>query len=68
MQDDILSKILSKLERIERLMATSPFDQSHSITIKSFQPGGKDWMLTASDDEIRSYNRKKGIEKKRSRK
>lgn len=52
-------KILEKLESIERLLS------GLSMPVQSFSPGGKDWMLTATDEQIREYNRQQGLERKR---
>lgn len=51
-------KILERLESIERLLANIV------QPVQSFAPGGKDWMLTATDEQIREYNRQKGLERK----
>ena len=52
-------KILERLESIEKLLA----NVVHPV--QSFSPGGSDWMLTATDEQVRDYNRKKGLERKR---
>lgn len=54
-------KILERLENIEKLLANmSP------SPVQSFMPGGADWRLNASDEQVREYNRQKGVERRRA--
>ena len=72
-----LEPILDRLDRIEQaqqqilerlkggLVATVP-NSSRSVP-ESFLPGGKDWMLMATIDEIKAFNRARGAESRRGK-
>lgn len=65
----LLENIMLKLENIERLLCD--LQSVSSVDPKSppssFLPGGKDWFLTASDEERRAFNRKRGQSTRRQK-
>ena len=66
-----LENIMQKLESIELLLSkinSLNFNEASSYQPpSSFQPGGKDWFLMASEEERRAFNRKRGQESRRNK-
>ncbi|MDO5673788.1 MAG: hypothetical protein Q4G66_02560 [bacterium] len=67
--EGLLWTILAKLDRLERLISDGQRNGVGSTSVQSsFSPGGKDWFLTATDEERRAFNRQRGQASRRGRK
>jgi len=61
-----LESIWAKLESIENLLRSG--SPSHAaLAPPSFLPGGIDWLLSASVEERRAFNRKRAQELRRKK-
>jgi hypothetical protein len=70
-----LEPILSRLDRIEqnqqrileKLKGDPTVQHSSGSIPESFLPGGKDWFLMASKEEIIAFNRERGARDRRGK-